>query len=214
MKLGIAGTGAMGQTLADYARKEGTFDSIYMIETREPDCWPDEKMDLIIDFSHPDALEGLYAYCRRQGGNIPVVLAVTGYGPEEELLVCLLEKICPVHRSSNYSRGIARMNRLCGLAASMAGAMGLNGCEVLLTEVHHSRKQDAPSGTAKMLCGVLGLNPEDETCVQSLRMGTVCGEHTVYFAMEEEVLEIRHTAFSKKIFAVGALEAGKSLLKR
>ena len=209
MKLGIAGTGAMGQTLADYARNEGTFDTIYMIETTEPDCWPDERMDLLIDFSHPDALEGIYDYCRRKGGNIPVVIATTGYGPQQETLVKLLEKICPVHRSSNYSRGIRIMTELCRLGGSLAG----HDCDIRLTEVHHTKKKDAPSGTAKALSQVLGLDPDDEAVVQSLRMGTVYGEHTVYFAMEDEVIEIRHTALSRKIFAIGALEAGKKLLK-
>ena len=209
MKLGIIGTGAMGKTLASHALEEGTFDSIHMIEPTEPGCWPDERMDLLIDFSHPDALEGIYDYCRRQGGNIPVVIATTGYGPRQETLVKLLEKICPVKRSSNYSSGIRIMTELCRLGASIAG----EDCDIRLTEVHHTKKKDAPSGTAKALCQVLGLNPDDETAVQSLRMGTVYGEHAVYFAMEDEVVEIRHTALSKKIFAIGALEAGKKLLK-
>ena len=120
MRLGIVGTGAMGKTMASYALEEGTFHHIHMIEPTEPGCWPDERMDLLIDFSHPDALEGIYDYCRRQGGNIPVVIATTGYGPQQETLVKLLEKICPVNRSSNYSRGIRIMTELCRLGASIA----------------------------------------------------------------------------------------------
>ena len=100
------------------------------------------------------------------------------------------------------------MTELCRLGAGIAG----KDCDIRLTEVHHTKKKDAPSGTARSLCRVLGLNPEDETAVQSLRMGTVYGEHTVYFAMEDEVVEVRHTALSKKIFAIGALEAGKKLM--
>lgn len=209
MKLGIVGTGAMGKVLASCALEDGTFDTLHMIEPSQSGCWPDERMDLLIDFSHPDALEGIYDYCRRQGGNIPVVLASTGYGTKEETLIALLEKICPVDRSTNYSRGVEVMNRLCRLAAEQIGS----SCDIRIREIHHSKKKDAPSGTAKTLCGILALNPEDETCVQSLRMGTVYGEHAVYFAMEDEVLEIRHTAFSKRIFAIGALEAGKKLMK-
>ena len=208
MKLGIVGTGAMGRTMAAHALEEGTFSRIHMIEPTEPGCWPEERLDLIVDFSHPDALEGIYDYCRRQGGGIPVVIATTGYGPQQETLVKLLEKICPVDRSSNYSRGIRIMTELCRLGAETAG----DDCDIRLTEVHHTKKKDAPSGTARSLCRILGLNPEDETAVQSLRMGTVYGEHTVYFAMEDEVVEVRHTALSKKIFAIGALEAGKKLM--
>ena len=208
MKLGIVGCGAMGRTLASWAMEEGTFETIHMIEPMERGSWPEEKMDLLIDFSHPDALQDIYDYCRRQGGNIPVVLATTGYGPEQDMLVGLLEKICPVERSSNYSRGIRIMTELCRLAGNLAG----EGCDIRMTEVHHTRKKDAPSGTAKNLAAVLGLDYQNHDRVQSMRMGSVCGEHTVYFAMEDEVLEIRHTAFSRKIFAVGALEAGKNLL--
>ena len=102
------------------------------------------------------------------------------------------------------------MTELCRLAGSIAGP----DCDIRMTEVHHTRKKDAPSGTAKNLAAVLGLDYQNKDLVQSMRMGTVCGEHTVYFAMEDEVLEIRHTAFSRRIFAAGALEAGKNLLNR
>jgi len=214
MKLGIVGTGAMGKTLADYAGEEGTFESIYMIEPAEENCWPEVKLDLLIDFSHPEAVHKIYAYCLAQGGGLPVVLATTGYRAEEELVISLLEKICPVHRNTNYSRGIAIMTEAVQRAASLAGKLEPESCDIRLTEVHHSRKLDAPSGTARTLCRVLGIDPEDGDRVKSLRMGTVCGEHTVYFAMKDEILEIRHTAFSKKIFAAGALEAGKKLMKR
>ena len=82
-----------------------------------------------------------------------------------------------------------------------------------IVEKHHKLKVDAPSGTAKTLCSCLGIPDEDYTEKTAvLRMGTVPGEHTVYFAMEDEVLEITHRAFSKKIFAIGALEAGKELM--
>ena len=85
--------------------------------------------------------------------------------------------------------------------------------DIRVFEAHHTKKKDAPSGTAKTLCSCLGIPDEDypeKTAV--LRMGPVPGEHTVYFAMEDEVLEITHRAFSKKIFAIGALEAGKELM--
>lgn len=209
MKLVIVGTGAMGRVLRDCAMEEGTFETVYMVEPLEGN-WPEEKPDLLIDFSHPEAIGTIYEYCRRMGGNIPVVLATTGYKQEHELMIGLLEKICPVDRSTNYSQGVGAMAKLCGLAEELLG----NRCDIRLTEVHHTKKKDAPSGTAKTLCRILGVNPEEGDQVKSIRMGNVYGEHTVYFAMEDEVLEIKHTAFSKKIFAIGALEAGKMLMKR
>lgn len=208
MNLGIVGTGAMGSVLFDYALQEGTFENIFMIEPKDSNPWPEEKMDLIIDFSNPKAIETIYDYCRRQGGNIPVVLATTGYGPEEEKIIELLEKICPTDRSSNYSQGVSAMIQLCQQAYTLLE----NKSDIRLLESHHTKKKDAPSGTAKTLCSAVKLDPEDEDKVVSLRMGTIYGEHSVFFAMEDEIIEIKHTALSKKIFAIGALEAGKKLL--
>ncbi|MDD6815708.1 MAG: dihydrodipicolinate reductase C-terminal domain-containing protein [Firmicutes bacterium] len=209
MFLGIIGSGTMGAVLRDYAKEDGTFDEIVMLEPLSDQPWPEKRPDLLVDFSHPKAIGRIYDYCRKKGGNIPVVLASTGYGPEEEKLIQLLEKICPLVRSSNFSRGMEVMNRLCREAKKELG----DQCDIRMTEAHHTKKQDRPSGTAVSLCRVLGLDPFDESQVQSLRMGSVCGQHTVYFALEDEILEIRHTAMSKKIFAIGALEAGKKLMK-
>lgn len=208
MNLGIVGTGAMGSVLFDYAVEEGTFQDIFFIEPTEADSWPAERMDLLIDFSHPAAISQIYDYCREQGGNIPVVLATTGYGPEEEKLIELLEKICPISRSSNYSKGVAAMDKLCEQAWQLLGGQ----CDIRVLETHHTKKKDAPSGTAKSLCRTVKLDPQDKDKVLSLRMGTVYGEHSVFFALEDEIIEIKHTALSKKIFAIGALEAGKKLL--
>ena len=209
MFLGIIGSGTMGAVLRDYAKEDGTFDEIVMLEPLSDQPWPEKRPDLLVDFSHPKAIGRIYDYCRKKGGNIPVVLASTGYGSEEEKLILLLEKICPLVRSSNFSRGMEVMNRLCREAKNELG----DQCDIRMTEVHHTKKQDRPSGTAVSLCRVLGLDPLDESQVQSLRMGSVCGQHTVYFVLEDEILEIRHTAMSKKVFAIGALEAGKKLMK-
>lgn len=210
MFLGIIGSGTMGTVLRAYAEEEGTFDEIAVLEPLADQPWPEKRPDLLIDFSHPKVIGRIYDYCREKGGNIPVVLASTGYGPEEEKLIQLLEKICPLVRSSNFSRGMEVMDRLCREAKKELG----DQCDIRMTEVHHTKKRDRPSGTAVSLCHGLAMDPFDEARVQSLRMGTVCGQHTVYFALEDEILEIRHTAMSKKIFAIGALEAGKKLMKQ
>lgn len=209
MMLGIIGSGTMGKVLRAAAEEEGTFDQIVVMEPLSEEPWSRIRPDLLIDFSHPQAIGRVYDYCREKGGNIPVVLAATGYGSEEEKLIQLLEKICPVMRSSNFSRGMHVMSEICSLAEKRMGAE----CDIRLTEIHHTKKKDHPSGSAVQLCRVLGMDPADESKVQSLRMGNVCGQHRVYFALEDEILEICHTAMSKKIFAIGALEAGKKLMK-
>ena len=209
MKLAIVGTGAMGKVLRQYAEEEGTFDTIFFIEPTEENTWPSEKPDLLIDFSNPGAINSIYNFCRKQGGGIAVVLATTGYGPQEWEIIKLIQKICPLVQKNNFSRGVEVMNRLAEQGAQLLG----DTVDIRVLEAHHTKKRDAPSGTAKTLCSCLGI-PEEEYPEKTavLRMGTVPGEHTVYFAMEDEVLEITHRAFSKKIFAIGALTAGKELL--
>jgi len=86
----------------------------------------------------------------------------------------------------------------------------LYGSDVNVEEIHHTKKKDAPSGTAKTLCDLVGIPYEKAV---SIRMGTIAGQHSVFFALEDEILEIKHTAFSKDIFARGALEKGKDMLK-
>ena len=112
MKLGIVGTGAMGQVLLTCAKSDPDIGQIFMIEPTQKESWPDQKLDLLIDFSHPHAICGIYEYCRARGGNIPVVLATTGYNKEEEEIIHMLQKICPVDRRANFSQGIAAMNEL------------------------------------------------------------------------------------------------------
>ncbi len=203
MLLMIVGTGAMGKTIETCAKEDDTFDEIIMVEPTQR-IWPLRKADLIIDFSHPDAIKGIYEYCRNQGGGIPVVIGTTGYESHENEILEMLRKICPVVKNTNFSRGIAAMNELVKSAKEQ-----LHGSDIAVEEIHHTKKKDAPSGTAKTLCDSLEIPREDAV---SLRIGTVPGQHTVYFALEDEVIEIKHTAFSKKIFAMGALEEGKKLL--
>lgn len=204
MFLIIVGTGAMGKILKECAEKDGSFDKIACVEPLEK-SWPKGKADLIIDFSHPKAIKDVYEYCRDRGGNIPVVIGTTGQGYEEEEIIKLLRKICPVDRKTNFSRGISVLNDLAAQAKRLLG-----DCDIGVEEIHHNKKADSPSGTAKTLCHILDIPCEKAT---SHRLGTVFGQHKIYFALEDEVVEITHTAYSKKIFAIGAIEAGKNMIK-
>ncbi len=203
MFLIIVGTGAMGQMVKSCAQEDTAFDEILMVEPLKNN-WPKKKADLIIDFSHPAATKGVYEYCRDMGGGIPVVIGTTGQSEEDESLIEFLKKICPVLRKSNFSRGVDAMLKLTELAKEL-----LPESDIATMEMHHTKKIDKPSGTAKTLCDVLEKNYDT---VSSIRMGTLPGKHTVYFALDDEVIEITHTAFSKRIFAIGALEAGKNMV--
>ena len=204
MFLIIVGTGAMGQMVNSCAMGDSNFDKIYMVEPIKNN-WPKEKADLIVDFSHPKAIKGIYEYARNMGGGIPVVIGTTGQTDKEEHIIELLKKICPVLRKSNFSRGIDAMSKLVELCQNL-----MPESDIAVEEIHHTKKIDMPSGTAKTLCDIL---QKDYASVYSIRIGSVSGKHTVYFALDDEVIEVTHTAFSKRIFAIGALEAGKQLLE-
>lgn len=209
MILGIVGTGQMGKVLRECAAFDSAFDTICVIEPLDESTWPDEKVDLLIDFSHPKAIGQIYSYCEKQGGGIPVVIATTGFDMETHETVEKLKTICPVDMRSNFSKGASAAAEL---AKACFDIIGRNS-DIRIVESHHKNKKDAPSGTARTLCDRVGITPEEYSDkVSCLRMGTVFGEHTIFFAMEDEIVEIKHTAFSKKIFALGAIEAGKELL--
>lgn len=203
MFLMIVGTGAMGEVVRQCAQEDPFFDRIISVEPTE-NRWPEDKADLIIDFSHPKAIKGIYEYCREKGGNIPVVIGTTGQTGEDEEMIKLLGKICPVDRKANYSRGIGAVSQIAPEVSAL-----LPGSDIAIEEIHHNKKKDAPSGTAKTLCDILHV---PYSSAVSMRIGTVPGEHRICFALEDEVIEIIHRAFSKKIFAIGAIEAGKSMV--
>ena len=179
------------------------------------------EADAVIDFSSPAALDGLLTFAAER--NIPVILATTGYTPEQ--IAKIGETAChvPLFRSANMSLGI---NVLLSLVKKAAAVLG-DTYDIEIVERHHRRKVDAPSGTALMIadaaastCGheteyVYERNsvrkPRDkkEIGISAVRGGTIVGEHEIIFAGHDEVMEIKHTALSRDIFAQGAVEAAK-----
>ena len=179
------------------------------------------QADAVIDFSSPAALDGLLEFARSK--KIPLVLATTGYSPEQEAQVGAAAQSVPVFRSANMSLGINVLLELVNKAAAVLG----NGYDIEIVERHHRRKVDAPSGTALMIanaaaraCGheselifdrhsVRRPRDQKEIGLSAVRGGTIVGEHEIIFAGHDEVIEIKHTAYSREIFAQGALEAAK-----
>lgn len=218
MKLAIVGAGTMGRIVRDMALQNSGIDSVLTIEPALGESLFDiDAPDVIIDFSHPDALEDIVAYATSKQGRTGVVFATTGYTLSQEERIKGLGTIVPVIRSSNFSYGINSLKRIVEFAAPL-----LRDCaDIEIVEKHHRQKVDSPSGTAIMLadacdpahessrlCGREGeMKRKNEIGLHSVRAGTIFGEHTVLFALKDEVIEIKHTAFSKKIFAKGAIEA-------
>lgn len=181
------------------------------------------EADAIIDFSSPKALDGLLAFATER--QVPIVLATTGYSDEQLAQIDAASKLVPIFRSANMSLGINVVLDLIKRAAAILG----DSCDIEIVERHHNRKVDAPSGTAIMLADAAreGLDydvdynygrhdrrasrPKNEIGISSVRGGTIVGVHEVIFAGRDEVLEIRHEAQSREIFASGAVKAAKFL---
>lgn len=181
------------------------------------------KADVIIDFSHPGALDGLLAYGKENG--TPLMLATTGYSQEQLEQISEAAKAIPIFRSANMSLGI---NVLLDLVKKAAAVLG-SDYDVEIVERHHHRKVDAPSGTALMIAdaaaSALPYEPEyvydrhsvrkardsREIGISAVRGGTIVGDHTVIFAGRDEVIEISHHAASREVFASGAVKAAKFL---
>ncbi len=178
-----------------------------------------EKIDVVIDFSNPKALPSLLEFCTEK--KLPVVLCTTGYSEEDIALINKASEVIPVFRSGNMSLGI---NVLIFLAKQAAKVLA-DSFDIEIIEKHHNQKLDAPSGTAVMIAdaleSVLPYQQErvydrhnvrakrayNEIGMHSLRGGTIVGEHEVIFAGENETIEIKHTAQSREVFAVGAVKA-------
>ena len=179
------------------------------------------EADAVIDFSSPAALSGLLEFAKAR--KIPLVLATTGYSPEQVAQVGAAALEVPIFRSANMSLGI---NVLLSLVKKAAGVLG-GSYDIEIVERHHRRKVDAPSGTALMIadaaaesCGhdteyvydrqsVRRSRDRKEIGISSVRGGTIVGEHEILFAGHDELIEIKHTALSRDIFAAGAVRAAK-----
>ena len=164
-----------------------------------------EKPDVIVDYSHPSSLEGLLSYAL--AGKIPLVIATTGYSGEQIAAIEAASKEVPVFFTANMSLGINLLAELARKAAQILGGQ----FDIEIVEKHHNRKLDAPSGTALMLADA--INDElggGETYVydrHSVRGGTIVGEHEIIFAGRDEVITLSHSAASREVFAVGAVNA-------
>ena len=184
----------------------------------------DVPADVIIDFSSPKALDGVLGLA--VGRNLPAVLCATGYTPEQLAQIDEASKKTAVLRSANMSLGI---NTMAKLIAEAAKILGNNGYDIEIVERHHNQKVDAPSGTALLLADAMKpvleeeyeyvydrsgrrmKRPKAEIGISAVRGGTIVGEHEVIFAGLDEVIEIKHTAYSKAVFAKGAVNAARFL---
>ena len=182
------------------------------------------EADAIIDFSSAKATDKLLEYSAAR--QIPVVLCSTGLSEEQLAKVEETSKKVAVLKSANMSLGI---NTLLKLVQDAAKVLATAGFDMEIVEKHHRLKVDAPSGTALALADSINEamdnkyhyvydrsqkreNRDDkEIGISAVRGGTIVGEHEIIFAGQDEVIEFKHTAYSKAIFGKGAVEAAKFL---
>ncbi len=195
--------------------------NIYPVYKTPSEC--DKKADVLIDFSHPSVLDGILEYCKST--KTPAVICTTGLSSEQKEAMVDASEVTPIFFSANMSLGI---NLLISLAKAAAKILE-GGYDIEIVERHHNQKIDAPSGTALAIADgiseVLSENSEyvydrhnvrrkrrkNEIGMHAIRGGTIVGEHDVIFAGTDEVIEIKHSAASKEVFATGAIKAAKFL---
>ena len=228
MKIIINGAGGrMGRALRNMAQ-EKNIEVAAMVDAfvEEPGMLKkladfDGQADCIIDFSHHSGVGELLSYGIAK--NLPVIVCTTGHTEEELAAIAAAAKKIPVFHSGNMSLGIAVLTRLAADAARM-----FPDADIEIVEVHHTRKVDAPSGTAHMLfdaiqavrpnatehCGRAGegKRTKEEIGISSLRMGNVVGIHEVHICTPSQTLTLRHEAGNRGMLADGAVDAARFMV--
>lgn len=231
MNIAVFGYGAMGKLVSDAL---GTSENMTWVGAVEPRLNTVQDMvfaslediptpfEVLIDFSHPANIQIILDYCQQHSK--PLVICTTGLSEADLESIQLSSQFIPIVLASNTSQGVNLMHQLVAQAVKSLA----QDFDIELIEKHHNRKLDAPSGTANSLLetiqsslpqskdkdvvhGRTGMQKrtQNEIGVHSLRGGTIVGEHIVVFAGEDEMIEIKHTALSKKIFARGAVRAAQ-----
>ncbi len=177
-----------------------------------------EKVDVIIDFSHVHLTLDVLKYAN--SNHIPIVIATTGFNTEQEKIIEEYSKTTPIFKSANMSFDI---NLMCKILSELAPL--LSNSDIEITETHHRNKIDAPSGTALLLANSINKSlggkmkyvynrhdlshkrEDNEIGFTSIRGGNIVGEHTVQFFGPYETFEIKHTSYSRSVFADGAIKA-------
>ena len=226
--------GRMGRVITEITEKESEMEIVAGVDayTGTPNTYPvfekiedcDVKADVIIDFSNAAAADTLLDYAVEH--KLPLVLCTTGLSEEQLAHVEEAAKETAVLRSANMSMGI---NLLLKLLRDASRVLAPAGFDIEIVERHHNQKLDAPSGTALALADAVNDSLDNayhyvydrsqvrqkreakEIGISAVRGGTIVGDHEVIYAGTDEVIEFKHTAYSRAVFARGAVEAAKFL---
>ncbi|MDD5934054.1 MAG: 4-hydroxy-tetrahydrodipicolinate reductase [Clostridiales bacterium] len=226
--------GKMGQVITNLVKEDDSIEIVAGVDVFDDgrNSYPVFKnieecnvsADAVIDFSNPQGLDLLLKVGIER--NLPLVLCTTGYSESELAQIQEASKKVAILRSANMSLGV---NTLLKLLKDAAKVLAPAGYDIEIVEKHHNQKIDAPSGTALALAdsinealdnqynyvydrsSVREKRKKNEIGIMAVRGGNIVGEHEVIFAGTDEVIEFKHTAYSKAIFAKGAISAAKFL---
>lgn len=228
--------GKMGQVICSLVEKDATCEIVAGIDLNAnnakfptfsniSDCTIDA--DVIIDFSTATAIPELLKFVENR--KIPLVLCTTGLDKNIENEINRLSKTVAIFKSANMSLGI---NLIASLLKKATAILNENGFDIEIIEKHHNQKIDSPSGTALLLADSINKSmdnkfkyvydrsnlrekrTENEIGISTIRGGNIVGEHSVIFAGKDEIIEFNHFAYSKEVFAIGAIKASKFLVKK
>lgn len=206
INVAICGHGAMGNVIEQEIETYEDMILLGFLSPRNGQLGEElNNLDVIIDFSNPANLDFLLEYAIKKKSAL--LICTTGFSEEQKNKILEAGKQVPVLLSSNTSTGINIVRKILMLISEDLGKFDID-----IVERHHNKKVDSPSGTAKTLADDIMLaTGRDKIEMHSLRAGTMPGEHQVIFSGIDEIIEIKHTALSKKIFARGALDIALKL---
>ena len=223
MKLLLNGYGRMGRMIEEIVSGDPELEIIGKVDPLLPPWTGETAPEGILDFSLPEGLDTSLALASKY--NCPLLIGTTGLDEKARALLDDAAKAVPVICSANYSLGVAVLKKAVALTARALG----EDFDVEIVETHHGKKADAPSGTALALAKAADANGDKprvygregrvgergrEIGIHAVRGGTAAGEHRVLFLGDNETLELRHEAQSRRIFAAGAVKAAVLLAGR
>lgn len=217
MKIIIFGNGVMANILKDCIKSPDKL--VAMIDPLGEIDYNNLKADVIIDFSNYNATKKLLNIAKKN--KIPVLIATTGH-TQKELDLIKNEKDIKIKMVSNTSMGIRQIHNIVEQLACK-----LIDYDIEIVEKHHNRKVDSPSGTAMDIAQTIAKNTnytintkrdgkreKNEIGISSVRAGNIVGEHSIIFANDDEIIEIKHTALSRRMFAKGAIEIAREFISQ
>lgn len=206
-RIAIIGDGKMGKAIAAMAA-DNDCEVVAMIGEGQNAADTLRNADVAIEFTQPDAAVANIRSCISAG--IPVVVGTTGwYAQLPEVSTEVQKANSGLLWSANFSVGVNVMLEIARKAGELLA--GNDAFEVHIVETHHAEKQDAPSGTAKVIAAALGKTLGREVPIESVRTGTVVGTHELSFEGKFETIKLTHVAHDRRVFAEGALRAAKWL---